>query len=90
MRHVTQRKRFQDDVRREKRRGKDIEELVAVIEMLAEDGTLPAAYRPHRLTGVWKGLWECHIESDWLLIYDVTPTEVLLLRTGTHTDLFEN
>ena len=89
MRHVTQRKRFQDDVKREKRRGKNIDDLVAVVELLAEDGVLPAAYRPHRLTGVWKGMWECHIESDWLLIYDITATEVLLLRTGGHADLFE-
>jgi len=35
-----------------------------------------------------KGIWECHIEPDWLLIYDVTPDEVRLIRTGTHSDLF--
>jgi mRNA interferase YafQ len=33
-------------------------------------------------------MWECHIEADWLLIYNVTPNEVLLVRTGTHLDLF--
>ena len=35
------------------------------------------------------GVWECHIEPDWLLIYDITATEVLLIRTGSHSDLFE-
>jgi mRNA interferase YafQ len=34
-------------------------------------------------------VWECHIEPDWLLIYEVRPTEVLLIRTGTHSELFE-
>jgi mRNA interferase YafQ len=62
--------------------------LIAAVELLAETGTLPEGYRPHKLTGEWKGVWECHIEPDWLLIYDVTPTEVLLIRTGTHSDLF--
>jgi mRNA interferase YafQ len=62
--------------------------LFSAVEMLAENGELPAAYRPHRLSGEWKGVWECHIEADWLLIYTITITEVLLIRTGSHFDLF--
>jgi mRNA interferase YafQ len=89
MRRIRQQSRFRTDLRRQKRRGCDLEELIAVVELLAEDGGLPAAYRPHRLTGEWKGVWECHIEPDWLLIYEVTPNEVLLIRTGTHSDLFD-
>ena len=89
MRRIAQQKRFKLDLKRQKRRGKDIEELIATVELLAETGTLPEGYRPHRLTGEWKGVWECHIEPDWLLIYDVTPDEVLLIRTGTHSDLFD-
>ena len=89
MRHITQRRQFRSDLKRQKRLGRDIEELIAAVELLAETGTLPPGYRPHPLTGEWKGVWECHIEPDWLLIYQVTPTEVLLIRTGTHTDLFE-
>jgi mRNA interferase YafQ len=87
MRHITQRKQFRNDLKRQKRRGKDIEELIAAVELLAEDGRLPPTYRPHQLSGEWKGVWECHIESDWLLIYEVTATEVLLIRTGSHSDL---
>ena len=89
MRHVTQRKQFGDDLRRQKRSGGNVAELIAVVEILAETGTLPVAYRPHQLRGRWKGVWECHIESDWLLIYEVTDTEVLLIRTGSHSELFE-
>jgi len=88
MRRVTQRKQFRNDLKRQKRRGKNSEELIAAVELLAETGTLPQGYRPHKLTGEWKGVCERHIEPDWLLIYDVTATEVLLIRTGTHSDLF--
>ena len=88
MRRISQRTQFRNDLKRQKRRGKDIEVLIAVVELLAQDGTLPPGYRPHQLTGEWKGTWECHIETDWLLIYEVTANEVVLIRTGTHADLF--
>jgi mRNA interferase YafQ len=87
MRRIAQRKRFRDDLKRQTRRGKDINDLIAVVEFLAEQGVLPPAYRPHKLSSEWRGVWECHIEPDWLLIYTVTE-EVLLIRTGTHADLF--
>jgi mRNA interferase YafQ len=89
MRRIRQHARFRADLTRQRRRGNDIEELIAVVELLAQDGELPAAYRPHRLTGEWKGVWECHIEPDWLLIYQVSSVEVILIRTGTHQDLFD-
>ncbi len=88
MRRIAQRKQFRADLKRQKRRGKDIEELIVAVQLLAEQGALPAGYRSHRLSGEWSGVWECHIEPDWLLIYVLTDTEVLLIRTGTHTDLF--
>jgi mRNA interferase YafQ len=88
MRRIAQRKQFRDDVRRQRRRGKDIDDLIAAIELLAEEGALPAVYRAHKLSGDWRGVWECHIEPDWLLIYIVTEEEVLLIRTGSHIDLF--
>ena len=89
MRRVAQRKQFRNDIKRQKRRGKDIEELIAVVELLVQQGSLPDAYRPHRLSGEWRGVWECHIEPDWLLIYAVSDEEVLLIRTGSHDDLFD-
>jgi mRNA interferase YafQ len=57
--------------------------------LLSENGELPEGYRPHILTGEWASVWECHIEADWLLIYQVTDDEVILLRTGTPSDLFD-
>jgi len=71
------------------KRGKDERKLFVAVETLAREGSLPAELRPHRLVGSWSDFSECHIESDWLLIYDVSDSEVLLVRTGTHADLFE-
>ncbi|HLH49759.1 MAG TPA: type II toxin-antitoxin system YafQ family toxin [Roseiarcus sp.] len=88
MRRIAQHRRFRDDLKRQKRRGKDVGELIAAVELLAEQGELPTAYRPHKLSREWSGVWECHIEPDWLLIYAVTDDEVLLIRTGAHADLF--
>jgi mRNA interferase YafQ len=72
MRRITQRTQFRNDLKLQKRRGKNVEELIAAVELLAENGVLPKEYQAHKLSGEWKGLWECHIEPDWLLIYDIT------------------
>jgi mRNA interferase YafQ len=69
MRRVSQHARFHADLRRQRRRGKNIEELIAVVELLAETGSLPEGYGPHQLSGEWKGVSECHIDPDRLLIY---------------------
>ena len=50
---------------------------------------MPARYRDHPPRGSWKGYRELHLESDWLLIYRVEGTELHLVRTGTHADLFK-
>ncbi len=89
MRRITQRRQFRNDLGRQRHRSRNIEELIAAVELLAEEGALPAAYRPHQLSGEWKSVWECHIEPDWLLLYEIIETEVLLIRTGSHSDLFE-
>jgi mRNA interferase YafQ len=88
MRRISQHEQFRTDLRRQRRRGKDIEDLIVAVELLAETGSLPEGYSPHQLSGEWKGVSECHIDADWLLIYNVSPDEVLLIRTGTHSDLF--
>ncbi|MBK9329068.1 MAG: type II toxin-antitoxin system YafQ family toxin [Sphingobacteriales bacterium] len=64
--------------------------LLTAIEKLQTDGKLPANYKPHKLTGNYKGFWECHIRPDWLLIWlqNDTKKEITLTNTGTHSDLF--
>ena len=73
-----------------KKRGYSLEPLQQVIAILAEKGTLPPEYRPHILSGKYAGIWECHIMPDWLLLWkqDNEKFILLLLETGTHSDLF--
>jgi mRNA interferase YafQ len=89
MRDIVETSRFQKDLKRQKKRGSDLEKLADIVEILAATGALPRQFKPHPLTGEWKGVWDCHIEPDWLLLYDVSDTEVTLFRTGTHSDLFD-
>lgn len=70
------------------KREKDSAKLVEVIEILASGDDLPPRYRDHTLSGNWAGWNDCHIEPDWLLIYKRTGEELVLGRTGTHSDLF--
>ena len=60
------------------------------IELLRQTGSLPAKYKPHKLSGKYKGCWECHIQPDWLLVWQQNDKELILLftNTGTHSDLF--
>jgi mRNA interferase YafQ len=59
------------------------------LSLLLADEQLPERCRPHKLIGNYLGFWECHIEPDWLLIYDVTPEFLELAAMGSHADLFK-
>jgi len=82
--------RFKKDVKRAARRGYNISLLEKVIELLQETGSLPPEYKSHMLSGDYAGKHECHIKSDWLLIWeqDDNMLTLLFLSTGTHSDLF--
>ncbi len=80
--------RCERDLIRMEERGKDREKFLAIVRLLARDGRLGRQYRPHKLSGEWEGYWECHIGSNWLLIYRLTDEKVIIARTGTHEDLF--
>ena len=81
--------RFERDLRRSRRRGKDLHKLWTVVERLLQEQPLDPRHRVHRLSGDWAGSWECHIESDWLLIWYRRDDSLVLVRTGTHSDLFD-
>ena len=86
--NVAQTKQFKKDVKRMRKRGKDLEKVKAVIDLLVAGEPLPPKNRDHQLGGNWIGRRDCHIEPDWILIYKLTEDELLLERTGTHSDLF--
>ena len=81
--------RFKKDFKLTKKRGKDLGKLEVVISLLVEGKGLPARYQDHALVGNYVGRRECHIESDWLLIYKLDGNCIIFERTGTHTDLFQ-
>ena len=86
--NVAQTKQFKKDVKRMRKRGKDLEKIKAVIDLLVAGEPLPPKNRDHKLGGNWIGRRDCHVEPDWILIYKLTEDELLLERTGTHADLF--
>jgi len=82
-------KQFERDVKRMKKRGKNFEKLKIILCSIVAEEALDAIHRDHKLICNWKGRRECHIESDWLLIYMVESNRVVFERTGTHSDLFQ-
>lgn len=84
--------RFKRDYKLAVKRGCDPKKLEEVIRLLCAEKTLPETYRDHVLTNSrnYKDMRECHIEPDWLLVYQVVRDRLLLklIRTGTHSDLF--
>ncbi len=81
---------FRKDLKLAAKRGYNMDKIKAVISALASGETLDAKYRDHLLTGNYGGFRECHIEPDWLLVYQINGTSLILFlsRTGTHSDLF--
>ena len=79
---------FKRDLKLCNRRHYEIAKLKRVLDILVQGSTLPNQYHDHALIGNWFPKRECHIEPDWLLIYETNNLEVRLARTGTHNDLF--
>ncbi len=81
---------FKKDLKLAAKRRYDINKIKNVIEKLANGDVLEAKYRDHLLTGDYGGFRECHIQPDWLLVYQIDNGQLVLFlaRTGTHSDLF--
>ena len=82
--------KFQKELKRVQKRGYDISLLKNVLNLLVSGEPLPAKYKDHSLLGNYTGCRECHITPDWLLVYEIEDSELILYltRTGTHSDLF--
>ena len=83
--------KFRKDYKRIKKRGYNLSLLADVIDTLLREEPLSQKYRDYALTGNYIGFRECHIQPDWLLIYSMSESELILTasRTGTHSDLFD-
>lgn len=82
---------FKKDFKLAKKQNKDLNKLFDVVNILAEGGILEAKYRDNDLSGKYKGTRECHIEPDWLLVYEIQNDVLVLIlyRLGTHSELFK-
>ena len=81
---------FKKDLKLAKRRGLSLNDLYNVVDILENDKPMPEKYHNHLLHGNYQGYWECHINPDWLLLYekDTEIRIISLFRTGTHSDIF--
>lgn len=81
---------FRKDYKKIVKIGYNILLLEEVIELLVNEKSLPAKYKDHNLHGNYEGFRECHIQTDWLLVYRIENNTLTLTlsRTGTHSDLF--
>ena len=83
-------KRFRKDVQLCVKRGLDIARIQKVVALLEQKGQVPLSYKPHKLSGDYKDCWECHIQPNWLLVWEQNDEQLtlLFLRTGSHSDIF--
>ena len=88
MKKVSQTSQFARDIKKMRKRGKDLAKLEAIVRQLAAGITLDPRHRDHPLVGEWKSSHDCHVEPDWILIYTADDVSLRLERTGTHSDLF--
>lgn len=88
MLELVRKSRFKKDFKKLHSSGKDLEKLAEVIRTLQAGGVLEERYRDHLLIGDHANHRECHVSPDWLLIYQATETELILIRTGSHGVLF--
>ncbi len=80
---------FEKDLKRMEKRGKTLSKIKNVIRKLVNEERFDAKFKDHKMVGNYKGRRECHIESDWLLIYKLIDAEIIFERTGSHSDLFD-
>ena len=88
MKRLSQSNQFLKDIKRMRKRGKDIKRLQYVVNKLANNEILHPRHRDHPLMGEWKNCRDCHIDPDWILIYHTDSNTLRLERTGSHSDLF--
>ncbi|MCQ2687452.1 type II toxin-antitoxin system YafQ family toxin [Helicobacter pylori] len=79
---------FKKDFKKLVKNGFDDSVLKEVILTLRKKEPLPPPFKDHTLKGKWKPFRECHIKADILLVYLVKDDELILLRLGSHSELF--
>ena len=84
---VIRKSQFKKDFKKLRSSNRDIDVLKTTILKLAEGEELPGSFRDHALTGNYRDCRECHLAGDWLLIYQRDAENLVLIRTGSHSEL---
>ena len=80
---------FKKDLKKYKHATDLLEELEKVLKELQRNGVVSKEHNPHPLIGNYKDCMECHVKSDFLLIwFDKTKPFIKLLRLGSHSELY--
>ena len=79
---------FKKDFKQCIKRGYNMQKIKSIMKLLESSRELPEKNKDHNLTGNYPYCRECHIQSDWLLIYHLFDNSILFIRTGSHSDLF--
>jgi mRNA interferase YafQ len=82
-------RQFERDIKKARKRGKNLDKFKIIARALIEGKKLDPLHRDRQLIGDYAGRRECHIEADWLLIYKLEKDQIVFERTGSHVDLFE-
>ncbi len=85
VRYTTQ---FKKDFKLCIKRRYNMQQIKSIMKLLESSKRLPDKNKDHNLTGNYVNCRECHIQSDWLLIYQLFDNDIIFIRTGTHSDLF--
>lgn len=88
MKEVVYSSQAKKDLKRYRRQPEAMRRLYEVLSLLCADSPLPARCRPHRLSGNYAGLMECHVGSDFLLIWEDGVGHIFVVRVGSHSELF--
>lgn len=81
-------KQFKKDIKNCEKQGRDIKKIKYVIQKILKGKSIEDKYRLHKLVGIYKDRFECHVQPDWLLIFKKDGDSIIFERTGSHSDLF--
>ena len=88
MKEIHKSTQFKKDFKKLRNNKKKVEALFTIVKYLERGESVPAEYNPHMLSGELKGIMECHVESDLLLLWLDEENDIIrLLRIGSHSEV---
>lgn len=78
---------FKKDFKRIQLFPEKVEAFRYIADMLIQNASIPKEFKPHMLSGDYKGCMECYVENDLLLIW-IDGDIIDLVRIGSHSELF--